>query len=114
MPHWLQPVGHLINQSNTIEMTNLVILTQNHWTKGGTIRSRVMAELAQHGYSHIFNDNDFSHYRRLHRNKLRRSYSGSSGNPSHVALEIARAWIDDNPQQKSDFDSLEFTHPESL
>jgi len=93
-------------------MSNLRILDQRAWTKSGPIKDRVKTELSQKGYSHIFNDADYAHYRRLHKNQMRRNGVKGGANVSHVAWEIAQMWIEDNPQQVCDFDSLEFSHPE--
>jgi len=54
------------------------------------MKDRVKCELRQYGYGRIFNETDFYHYQRQNRNEMRRSGIKGGGNPSHVALAIAR------------------------
>jgi hypothetical protein len=55
--------GLVYENSNTKkEMSKVIIIDQTHYTKSGSIAERTQKELAQKGYSHIWNATDFLHH----------------------------------------------------
>lgn len=85
-------------------MSKIVIIDQRHYTKNGSIAERTQQELAQKGYSHIWNCTDFYHHFSQAKRQARKEKT-----PLHygwAALEIAQKMINENPQAVCDFLTL--------
>ena len=80
-------------------MCNLQIITK--YPTGKTVKQKTFNEMCTRGFSHLFSDEDFKIYYKLHLNKCRRS--GNPLQPSWAAVEIVEAMLLDYDTAQSDF-----------